>query len=140
MAGPGQFNRAERTHATRFFHRGSQLAGNGPIPANVSKHHAFLHGPRIIADNEANQAVVAVFAADGVPGVNGLAFDKKRVELGQDRTRLPVVMAEPEAEIGRLGESCSIEIRRLSLPYDRIVEPPIESGNAAVLAEIVFDD
>jgi hypothetical protein len=53
--------------------------------------------------HEANQAVVAVLAAGGMSGVHGFALDEERIEFRKDEARFALVVAEFEAEVGRLG-------------------------------------
>ena len=116
------------------------MTGNGSAIASIGEHHAFLHGPGIIAADESDEAIVAIIAASEVGVVHGLAFDEERVELGQYHARLAIIVTQFEAKVGRLGQPCSVEIRHLSLPHDRFVDSPIESGNTPGLTEIIFND
>ena len=76
----------------------------------------------------------------GVSSIHGFAFDEERVELGQHHARFAFVVAELEAKVGSLGQPCSVEIRHLSLPHDRLVDAPVESRNTSGLAKIVLND
>ena len=57
------------------------MTGNRPAVASIGKHHAFLHGPGVIAADEADKAVVAIIVAGEVRGVHDFTFDEERVEL-----------------------------------------------------------
>src|SRR5208282_5976222 len=100
------------------------MTGDGSAVANVSKHHTFLHGPRVVATNETDEAVVAVAGPRSVRAVHRFAFDEERVVLGQ-QPWFYIVLAEFETKIGRLGESRSIVIRNLSLPHDWLIALPV---------------
>lgn len=116
------------------------MTDNRSAITSIGEHHAFLHGPGVIAAHESDKAVVAIVAAGEVRGVHDLAFDEKCVELGQRHARSTIIVPQSEAEVRRLGQPRSVEIRHLSLPHGRFVEPPVETGNTSRLPEIVLND
>ena len=66
------------------------MTGNGSAIASKSEHHAFLHGPCVIATDESDKAVIAIVATSEVSSVDGFTFDEERIELGQYHARLAI--------------------------------------------------
>ena len=49
---------------------------DGAAVADVGEHHGLLHGPRVVAAHEADEAIVTVSAAYRMSNVHWLGFDE----------------------------------------------------------------
>ncbi len=115
------------------------MPGDGSAVTGVGEHHGFLHRPSIVAAHKADEAVVAVFAADRMSGVNGLGFDEKTFELGKNGARFRFVVAEFEEQVRSLGQARPIVVGPLALADDGLESAFVEARHFSALAETVLN-
>lgn len=135
----GKLDRGKGCLASRFGHRGNQVSGYGSAVAGVGQHHGFLHRPGVVAAHEADEAVVAVFTANGMSRINGLGFDEQPFEFGKNWARFRFVVAEFEEKVWCPGQARVVVVGALALTNDSLELSFVKARYFSTLAQIILN-